>query len=183
VARALANIFWFVRRYALRYKWWYLSGIAALVVTNAVSVAIPRYLQKALASVDPVAGDGLLSTWIAWMVGLALGLIVIRTASRLLLFIPGRESEMNLRVDYFQRVLGFQPPFFRNTTTGDLMSRGTNDIQFVRALAGYAALQIFNLAVALPLNLWMMSEISVSLTLACLVPLILAGFVMRKASI
>jgi len=171
---------WFVRRYALRYKWWYLTGVVALIVTNAVSVAIPRYLQRALASVDPDSGDGLLGTWVAWMVGLAVALVIVRTASRLLIFVPGRESEMQLRVDYFRRVLSYQPPFFRSTTTGDLMSRGTNDIQFVRALAGYAALQMFNLAVALPLNLWMMKEISVSLTIGCLIPLALAGIVMRK---
>ncbi len=180
MARVLADIWWFIRRYTLRYKWWYLAGIAALLVTNLITVAIPYFLQKALESVDPVTGDGQIERWIAWMMGLALGLVVVRTASRILVFYPGRESETVFRTDYFRRLLSYQAPFFREVTTGDLMSRGTNDIQYVRALAGYAALQVFNVALALPLNLWMMVRISGSLTLGCIIPLALAGLVMRK---
>jgi len=180
LARVLADIWWFIRRYTLPYKWWYIAGVAALLVTNLFTVAIPYFLQKALESVDPVTGDGQIERWIAWMMGLALGLVVVRTASRILVFYPGRESETVFRTDYFRRLLSHQAPFFRDVSTGDLMSRGTNDIQYVRALAGYAALQVFNLAIALPLNLWMMVRISGSLTLGCIIPLALAGLVMRK---
>ena len=33
---------------------------------------------------------------------------------------------------------------------GDLLSRGSNDVQFVRVLMGFAGLQVLNLVFALP---------------------------------
>ncbi|HIA02212.1 MAG TPA: ABC transporter ATP-binding protein, partial [Myxococcales bacterium] len=94
---------------------------------------------------------------------------------------PGQEAEFVLKNNYFAHLMSKQPPFYRRIEVGDLMSRGSNDIQFIRVLVGYAGLQILNLAFALPLNLTMMMDISVSLTLGCVLPLVVAGFVMRYA--
>jgi ATP-binding cassette subfamily B protein len=105
----------------------------------------------------------------------------VRTASRLLIFIPGREAEYLLKNDYFHHLMGKQPPFFRRIDPGDLMSRGSNDIQFIRVLVGYAGLQILNIGFALPLNLTMMFDLSASLTFGCVVPLLGAGWIMRYA--
>jgi len=169
----------FLRLYALRFKRWYVAGLIALFCTNALSVAVPRFLQNALASVDPVTGDGNVEKWVAMIFGAALGLIIVRTTSRMLIFIPGREAEFLVRNDYFRHLLRMRAPFFRRMPLGDLLSRGSNDIQFVRVLVGFAGLQVINVLFALPLNLYMMVQISWALTLGCVVPLLLSLFVMR----
>ena len=164
----------------MRFKAWYLAGLAALLATNALQVAIPAFLENALSAADPAnhAGDQL-TTWSFAIFGAALGVIVVRTASRMLIFVPGREAEYLIKNDYFRHLLRLQPPFYRRHKLGDLMSRGTNDIQFIRVLIGFAGLQILNVAFALPLNLYMMLQISWELTLGCIVPLGLSLVVMR----
>src|SRR5207244_11112201 len=100
--------------------------------------------------------------------GCSIGVIFVRTASRVLVFFPGREAEFAMRNDYFRHLLRLQPTFFRTMPLGDLMSRGSNDMQFVRVLIGFAGLQLLNVVFALPLNLYMMVCISWNLLLACL---------------
>ncbi len=176
---SLVEIRKFLRLYALRYKAWYLWGLVALLATNGLSVAIPAYLESALSSVDPVTGDGRVDYWVALIFGAAVGVMIVRTASRLLIFVPGREAEAALRQDYFEHLMRLQAPFYRRMQLGDLLSRGSNDIQFVRVLIGFAGLQILNLMFSLPLNLFMMGRISVSLTLMCVVPMLVSLAVMR----
>ncbi|MEC8024988.1 MAG: ABC transporter ATP-binding protein [Myxococcota bacterium] len=171
----------FFREYAAKYWRFYTAGLIALLCTNGLSVAIPWCLEQALVSVDPVTGDGNFERWVALILGAAIAVMVVRTTSRLLIFIPGREAEFVLRSEYFEHLLKQQAPFFRRMNTGDLLSRGSNDIQFVRVLIGFAGLQVLNLAFALPLNLAMMFHTSVPLTVGCVLPLLLALYVMRRS--
>jgi ATP-binding cassette subfamily B protein len=171
----------FLRTYATRYWRYYSAGLVALLLTNGLSVAIPWFLEQALASVDPVTGNGQFERWVALILGAALGVMIVRTTSRLLIFIPGREAEFVLRSNYFEHLLDQPAPFFRKMNTGDLLSRGSNDIQFVRVLMGFAGLQVLNLLFALPLNLIMMFRVSVTLTLGCVIPLLVALYVMRRS--
>ena len=101
----------FLRVYAAKYWRYYLAGLVALLFTNGLSVAIPWFLEQALASVDPVTGDGQLERWVGLILGSAVGIMVVRTMSRLLIFIPGREAEFVLRSDYFEHLLTQQASF------------------------------------------------------------------------
>ena len=175
----MKDVLSFARAYVLRYRGWYVAGAVALLVTNLLQVAVPALLQYALKEADPAEGTGAVGGWIAAILGCSVGLILIRTASRLLIFFPGREAEFHLRHDYLKKLLKMPPVFYRRYPMGDLISRGTNDIQFIRVLIGFAGLQLANVVFALPLNLWQMLGISGTLTLACVVPLIAAGVVMR----
>lgn len=175
----MSLIWTFVRRYAFQFKHWYIAGLAALALTNVLAVAIPKFLELGLVAADPAVGDGNVARWVALIVGAAVGIIVVRTASRLLIFVPGREAEFLLRNDYFRHMMALQPTFYRDNDLGDLMTRGSNDIQFVRVLIGFAGLQLLNILFALPLNLYMMSRISWKLTIGCLLPLGLSLLIMR----
>ena len=178
----MQKIWTFVRLYAFRFKGWYAVGLLALLATNLLSVAVPSFLASALESIFPSEGTTpahSVNFWVAAILAAAFGLIIVRVASRLLIFIPGREAEYLLKNDYFRHLLRLQPPFFRRNQLGDLLSRGSNDIQFIRVLIGFAGLQILNVAFTLPLNLYMMVGISWKLTLGCVVPLSGALIVMR----
>ena len=89
-----------------------------------------------------------------------------RTLSRTLFFNPGRDIEYRLGNDLFRVMLGLQRSFFANRKVGELVSIATNDMQSVRLLVGFAGLQIFNVAVAVPLHIWQMYTLDPLLT-AC----------------
>jgi ATP-binding cassette subfamily B multidrug efflux pump len=179
----MKNLWRFIRIYAARYKHWYAGGLVALLATNLLAVAIPRALEAALRAVDPRVSDGSgVGAAVAIMVGAALALVLVRTASRMLVFVPGREAECELRIDYLRTLLAQPPAFFRRMPAGDLLSRGSNDIQFIRALIGFAGLQLLNVVFSVPLNLTMMFSTSAALTVECLIPLLISVFVMWKGT-
>ncbi len=175
---AAALIWRFIRDYALRYRLWFAVGVVLLLVTNLLSIAIAKCLEGALGALT----SGGAFTWIAWLLASSVSIVFVRTASRLAIFIPGREAEFAVRMDYFRALMRQAAPFFRRLGSGDLLSRGSNDIQFIRALIGFAGLQLLNVLFAVPLNLWMMFQTSVTLTVACVAPLAVALVVMWRSS-
>lgn len=171
----------FLRRYAVRYLPQYALGLVALVATNWVSVLIPSYIKLTIDAISAEAPSGSWTGYVALLLGLALAVIVVRTLSRVLFFNPGRTVEYRLKNDYFAHILDMGPAFFQRWRTGELVSRGTNDMQSVRAVIGFATLQIFNVALSLTLTLGKMLAIHVWLTVACLLPFAVAAVILRAA--
>ncbi|MCA9524378.1 MAG: ABC transporter ATP-binding protein, partial [Myxococcales bacterium] len=171
----MTSVFSFMRRYMARYWAWYLGGILALVATNWLAVSIPVVLAEAIDQfARPQAAIGQKALLIALM---GIGIILVRTASRILFFTPGRLIEAQLKDDVFARLLEQQPPFFRRFATGDLVSRFSSDISALRLLAGFAALQIVNVVAVLSLSLTQMARISPRLTTWMIAPLAVSLFI------
>lgn len=155
-------------------RWWFFGGSIAVLLTNLLSVRIPVELGHGLDALR--AGDAAEVERSAWHIAL-LGLlvIVVRSLSRIAFFTPGRDAEFAIREAMFQKLLKLQPDFYRSHTTGDLMSRATVDVTQARVVAGFATLQIINVAGALLLGVTQMWILSPTLTLVALVP-VLGGF-------
>jgi ATP-binding cassette subfamily B multidrug efflux pump len=82
-----------------------------------------------------------------------------------------RDVEFDLRNSYFA-VLEKQPPgFYHDHPTGDLMARGTNDLQAVRMLCGPAIMYMANTLLTAAGALFFMTRINVSLMLIALAPM------------
>jgi ATP-binding cassette subfamily B multidrug efflux pump len=169
--------FWtlYLRRYAV----WYVLGVAFLVATNALTVAIPGFVKHAIDSL--AAGEGPRSAVrFAWAIlGAGLGIIIVRTLSRTFFFNPGRTAEFRVKNALFDRVLALPRRFFEQMRPGEIISRGTNDSNSVRALAGFASLQLFNVILMLALTLGRMVALDLRLTLTCGIPLVAAALVLR----
>ncbi|MEZ4264780.1 MAG: ABC transporter ATP-binding protein [Myxococcota bacterium] len=170
--------FWqlYLRRYAV----WYVFGVAFLVATNALTVAIPGFVKHAIDAL--AAGEGPYSAVrFAWAIlGAGLGIIVVRTLSRTFFFNPGRTAEFRVKNALFDRVLALPRRFFEQMRPGEIISRGTNDSNSVRALAGFATLQLFNVVLMLALTLARMVALDLRLTLTCGIPLVLAALILRR---
>ena len=74
----------------------------------------------------------------------------------------------------FSHLLRLQPAFYAGNRTGDIVSRASNDITWTRAMVGFGLMQVVNTTVAVSMTGWKMVGISLELTLAALVPIILA---------
>jgi ATP-binding cassette subfamily B multidrug efflux pump len=122
-------------------------------------------------------------------VALGLGLIavmlaaaVVRVLSRVVVFNAGRDAEYELRSSLEERLLELGPSFYRRMSTGEIMSRVTNDLAQVRLLLGFGVLNVINTVFALVSALAVMLPISGKLTAAALSPLPLLLLVSRPLS-
>ncbi|HWO12369.1 MAG TPA: ABC transporter ATP-binding protein [Polyangiaceae bacterium] len=105
-----------------------------------------------------------------------------RVVSRLTIFNAGRFAEYELRTALLHHLHRLGPAFYRRMSTGDIMSRVTNDLQQVRGLLGFGVLNLFNTGFGLVSALAVMLQFSHKLTLAALAPLPLLLLVMRLYS-
>ncbi|MEH6593648.1 MAG: ABC transporter transmembrane domain-containing protein, partial [Halioglobus sp.] len=173
----------FFFRYLLHHKQAYGWGIVFIFLTNWLAVSIPLYLGE---SIDLLSSDALgqqqqaLMRSIGAVVLFALLMVVTRTVSRILFFNPARSIERELKDDAFSKLTKMQPAFYREHETGTLISIVNNDINGVRALAGIVMLQVFNIIFALSLTPLKMWQISPSLTLYCIFPVVVTFAIAHK---
>lgn len=173
----------FLLSYLLHHKASYGFGILFIFLTNWLAVNIPVHIGI---SIDLLSGEleknqQLLAYNVAMVIGFALIMIITRTVSRILFFNPGRAIERELKNDAFAKLTLMQKNFYTQHETGTLISIVNNDINGVRALAGIVMLQIFNIGFALSLTPAKMWQISPSLTLYCVLPVLITFFIAHKA--
>lgn len=123
----------------------------------------------------------LLVSNIYYVIGFALLMMLSRTISRMLFFNPGRLVEKEIKNHAFTKLTQLQQGFYQKNPVGGLISIVNNDINGIRAMAGVGMMNIFNIMFTLsmtPLKMW---QISPSLTLYCLAPIILSFFIVNHA--
>jgi len=111
------------------------------------------------------------------LVGVAVFALVIRVFSRMAVFNAGRIAEYELRRALLHQLQRLGPSFYRRISTGDIMSRSTNDLTQVRLLLGFGVLNTINTLFALISALAVTLRISGKLTMASLstLPLLLVA--------
>ena len=103
---------------------------------------------------------------------------IFRVVSRQVIFGLGRQVEFDLKKDIFNKLVEQETQYFSEQRTGDLISIITNDVQSIRAFAGFAMLNIFNTITAFAVTLPPMFSLDRNLTWAflTLIPVVI-GFV------
>ncbi len=168
----------FFRSYAWPHRAAFAAGFACLALTNWLTVEIPVQVGAAL---DAYAGGAPTGGPIAAVAAMGVGVILVRTLSRVLIFNPARTLEHQLRVDLFAHLLQQPPAFWAGRSTGDIISRASNDITYARVLVGFGLMQAVNVAAALGFATWKMLSLSVPLSLYALIPIVLATMAARGA--
>ena len=136
----------FIRAYMLPYTGWYVVGTIALLGTNWLAVTIPLYVAEAIDALEQQAFDVVYHSAVSVAL-MGLAIMVIRSTSRVLFFTPGRYAEAQIKRDFFVRVMEQQPSFLAEFPPGDLVSRSSSDVNHLRLLSGFGALQIINVSV------------------------------------
>jgi len=171
----------FLLKYTHQYRWWYTGGIIFLVLTVWISVTIPGFIQK---SIDLIAegragNEADFHKNVLIIVGLAIGLILVRTLSRILIFFPARLIERQLKGEMFQKLASFGKDYYDENSTGTLISRVNNDINGHRMITGLGILQIGNILLSLSLTPYKMWKLSPMLTLYCIIPMVVVFIIVR----
>jgi ATP-binding cassette, subfamily B, multidrug efflux pump len=114
-----------------------------------------------------------------WLIGVALLAFGVRVLSRVAVFNAGRNAEYEIRRVLSAKLLTLGPSFYRKMSTGEIMSRVTNDLTQVRLLLGFGVLNVINTLFALISSLFVIVPISGKLTAAAMIPLPLLLLVTR----
>jgi ATP-binding cassette subfamily B protein len=165
-------VFRLLKEYAWRYRWSYLAGAVFLWITNYLAVSIPGQIGHAI---DALRVEQPMGRYVAAIAAMGVAVILVRSLSRVLIFNPGRHLEYHLRRDLFAHLLRLQPSFYATQKRGDIVSRASNDITWVRTLVGFGGLQIVNVTLAVILTGWKMVSLSPRLTLMVLLPILLGS--------
>jgi ATP-binding cassette subfamily B multidrug efflux pump len=178
-----------------------LLGALMLVVVNAIGAYIPLKIKSAidlLQGLDdaPVSflslGDcfGLcprndINSLLIFVLMLACVMAVFRIFSRQIVFGLGRQVEFDYKKDIFNHLVKQEMDYFSKQRTGDLISIITNDVQSLRALSGFATLNIMNTFIAFAVTLPPMFALDQSLTWAFLglIPLVISSVVLLSDKI
>jgi ATP-binding cassette, subfamily B, multidrug efflux pump len=145
-----------------------------VVVSNALTLAVPFYIKQGIDALEhPGATPGTALRYALIIVIVALLGGAGRYGMREILNGISRKVEYDLRNDFFGHLLRLDAGFYSRMSTGDIVSRATNDLQAVRMAAGPAYMYLVNTLAVGVFALALMFWIDVRLTLLALVPMIL----------
>ena len=168
--------------YYIKQHWLsYSLGIIAILATNWIAVSIPEYIRLSidLLNNDLESRQDLLWEYMLIMLGLAVVMIFVRTLSRILFFNPGRAIECQIKNDMFHKLMALQKDYYEANPSGNIISRINNDITGVRMICGFGLMQSFNITSALSMTPFKMWQLSPSLTLYCIIPILLVFTAVR----
>jgi ATP-binding cassette subfamily B protein len=156
----------FTRPYRRRF----LLGFLLLVLTNAFTLLLPWLLRGAIAAIERGAPASVVGWQAAAMIGAALVQAVIRTSSRLTILGASRQIVFDIRNRFFAHLERLGATYFDSHRTGDIMSRGVNDLLLLRSLYGPGILNLLNTALVFTGGVALMLSLDVTLTLWALAP-------------
>jgi ATP-binding cassette subfamily B protein len=159
----------YIRKHKLRYA----IGSACLFATATLVMVIPGLTRDAVDAIDTARPAETIAAVTKYGLTIALIAIVqmiVRTASRTLIFNTGRDIEYELRNDIFRHLESLPQSFYQNQRTGDLMSRLINDIGAIRLMLGPGILTFINTPLYVVYAFVLMVVMDWRLTLAALVP-------------
>jgi ATP-binding cassette subfamily B protein len=133
--------------HARPYRAAFALGFVLLVVTNALALAIPWLLRDAIHALERRESARTVAGYAAAMAALALGQAVVRTWSRLTILGASRRIVYDLRNQFFAQLQRLSASWYDSHRTGDVMSRGVNDVQILQSLYGPGLLNVVNTAI------------------------------------
>lgn len=127
------------------FKWVYLGAFICLVILQNLQVKIPEKIRE-LTQLMSEGRMGDASVWV--FLGLAVGILIFRTLSRLLFFYPARVQQKLLRMEMLELLESVPTTRYAHRNQGQIFQILFDDINSLRAFVGFGLLQIGNLIIA-----------------------------------
>jgi ATP-binding cassette subfamily B protein len=148
----------------------YLGGAACLLLATLFSLSIPWTVKSAVDALERDGVEARIGPYVLLILALAAAHGAARLGSRFAMLGAGQWVEHDIRADLYARLLFLPPAFYQRHRTGDLMSRVSNDISTLRALAGFGTVMLIGTTLAFGGALTAMSLIDPWLTLFAMAP-------------
>ena len=169
-----------LKPYLLRYKKNLIAGFVYIILTNLFAVIGQTYIGRAIDTMNKhfdlrvVLGDAGLYFLYALLSGFFLFLV------RQNIIVASRHIEFDLKNDYYTHLQKLPRKFYNTTSTGELISRGTNDLNAIREFLGPGIMYSLNTFFRLFFALIAMLALSPKLTLFALLPAPLLSYSVYK---
>jgi ATP-binding cassette subfamily B protein len=157
--------------YLPQYRKLILWGLLSLVMTDVLSLIPPWLVKQAIDALPFLDSPRLLLPYLGAIVLVVSCQALFRFSWRRSLFGVARRTEYHLRNDLFAHLQKMDRAFFLRRSTGDLMSRCTNDLVAIQEVIAYFGLLIVDSSLTIATCLILMGIIDLPLTLASLIPL------------
>ena len=161
--------------YLKRYRNRILLGALMVLLTNLAVVTLPTVLGRAIDGLSSATrSDLVLFAALILAVGIVEGFF--RFWMRRVLIGVSRHIEYDLRNDLFRHLQRLTPRFYQEHSTGDVMSRSTNDLSAVRMVLGPGIMYSFNTISMTVLTIGILLQIDPKLAALTLAPLLLVSY-------
>ncbi len=160
---------------------WYVAGSALLLVQNFLMARRDFFVRDAVNAAVEARGSDAKTAAVA-MIAVSITAAIARVLSRVTVFSAGRNVEYELRAVLLDRLQRLGPSFFRSMPTGEIMSRATSDLTQVRLLLGFGILNVISSVFGFTSALYVMTTISLKLTLMSFVTMPVLWIVTRSFS-
>ena len=164
------------------YRRTYAVGFVLLLASNALALSLPWLLREAIRAMERRAELRVVAGLALAMMGIAVAQAFVRTGSRMAVLGNSRKIASDLRTQFFGQLQRLDATYYDTHRTGDIMSRGVNDIQLVQSFYGPGVMNLVNTSIIYSATLVLLLRINVSLTLVSLVLFPLLFFVVNRLS-
>jgi ATP-binding cassette, subfamily B, multidrug efflux pump len=165
-----------LRAYLLRYPRKLFLGVGANFLMAMVGLAHPIVVGRAVDALRQNVSGGTLAIYGGLLLLIAAVGGALSFTQRMTLVALSRDVEYDLRQEYFRRLLELPLSFFQRSHTGDLMARGTNDLQAVRMVCGPAIMYSGSTVFTALGALFFMARLHLPLTLTALATMPLVAY-------
>ncbi len=156
--------------YLWRYRRELLAGLGCILLTNFFMMSAPKFVGRAIDTMNGnfTSSNVLHYVLLALLCSALSGVFMFLV--RQFIIVASRKIEYDLKNDFYAHLQRLSPQFFRQSNTGDLMSRATNDLNAVRNYLGPGIMYSLNTLFRLIFVLSAMLTVSPALTLFALLP-------------
>lgn len=131
--------------HAYEFKWFYLGAFICLYILQVFQSEIPQRIRELT---EMMKNGGIQNAPVSIFVGLAFGILLFRTSSRLLFFYPARVQQKLLRMELLELLESVPQTRYSGRNQGQIFQILFDDINNIRAFIGFGLLQVGNLIIA-----------------------------------
>lgn len=158
----------------LKKRWpFYLAGIITLIVVDTLQLFVPKFISKAIDSLNVETPDISLAQLMALgIVGIAIGMFITRFLWRIFIMGSSRKFSYEARKVLYDKILSLDMSFFDKHRSGDLMAHFTNDMNNIERMFGPGIVMMVDAIFMSSITLFFMAtSVGWHLTLIALIPL------------
>ncbi|MBH0165767.1 ATP-binding cassette domain-containing protein [Fictibacillus sp. 7GRE50] len=176
--RVFLQLMWYFKQE----KWRYIGGIVMLAFVSLGLLVPPKVVGLIVDHIE----EGTITEEILWkyaavLIGIAIGIYVLRYIWRILIFGSAVKLAMLLRNRLYEHFTKKSQEFYQKRRVGDLMAHSTNDLQAIQQTAGDGVLTLVDSLMMGGFTLIAMATtISWKLTLVSLLPLPIMAWATNK---
>lgn len=163
----------YVNKYYLKYSYFYILGIVALIAVDIYQLKIPEIIGDIVDQINNATLTmDILNGYVKEFIIVIAVMFVGRFTWRIAIFGNGARVEADLRRDLFKKCEQLSQSFYQENKVGSLMALYTNDIQTMRESFGEGILLLIDATCLGSLAFIKMLKLNVKLTLIAIIPLI-----------